>query len=220
MSKPMTRLNPALTPVRAIATTPPGGPGQDRVLAGEEFRRREAARRHHEHDPRARALDVEIARHLADIAGQDRRQIGVDHRRVAAPDELDQRRSDMAFRDLGKSELARDLADHALVRRIAIGVHEDDRDRVEALGLRSGERGAHASQDRARPRRFRPRARARRSRSRPNRAAPASECCGRRFSAAPGSRSRARRESRASSPAACARRAVRAARWSRPSFPS
>ena len=122
----------------------PGRPGQDRILAGEEFRRRQAARRHHEHDPRARALDVEIARHLADIAGQDRRQIGVDHRRIAAPDELDEGGSDMAFRDLGKSEIARDLGHHALVRRIAVGVHEYDRDGVEALGLRSGERGAHA----------------------------------------------------------------------------
>ena len=28
------------------------------------------------------------------------------------------------------------------MRRIAIGVHEHDRDRVEALALRSGERGA------------------------------------------------------------------------------
>ena len=140
------------------------GARQDRVLAGEELRRREAARRHHEHDARAGALDVEIARHLADIAGQDRREIGVDHRRVAAPDELDERGGDMAFRDLGKAELARDRADHALVRRIAIGVHEHDRDRVEALApsLRRARRAR--AQDRAPPRPFRRRARARRSR--------------------------------------------------------
>ena len=31
MSKPMTRLNPALAPVRAIATTPPAGP--DRIAS-------------------------------------------------------------------------------------------------------------------------------------------------------------------------------------------
>ena len=31
MSKPMTRLKPALTPVRAIATTPPAGP--DRIAS-------------------------------------------------------------------------------------------------------------------------------------------------------------------------------------------
>ena len=35
-------------------------------------------------------------------------------------------------------------ADHALVRRIAIGVHEHDRDGVVALSARFGERGAHA----------------------------------------------------------------------------
>ena len=36
------------------------------------------------------------------------------------------------------------LPDHALVRRIAVGVHEHDCDGVIALGLRFGERGAHA----------------------------------------------------------------------------
>src|ERR1700722_14821862 len=50
----------------------------------------------------------------------------------------------MVFRDLGKAELARDLRDHALMRRIAIGVHEHDRDGIVALSTRLGERGAHA----------------------------------------------------------------------------
>ena len=50
----------------------------------------------------------------------------------------------MAFGDLGKAELAGDLRDHALMRRIAIGVHEHDRDGVVALSARIGERGAHA----------------------------------------------------------------------------
>ena len=117
MSKPITRLKPALAPVRAIATTPPAGPGQDRVLAGEEVRRGEAARRHHEHDARARPLDVERARHMPDIAGEDRREIGVDHRRVAARNELDQRRAGMALRHLGEAEGAGDRADRLLVRR-------------------------------------------------------------------------------------------------------
>ena len=36
------------------------------------------------------------------------------------------------------------FADKALVRRIAIGVHEHDRDGVVALGARVGERGANA----------------------------------------------------------------------------
>ena len=46
----------------------------------------------------------------------------------------------MAFGDLGKAELAGDLGHHALVRRIAISVHEHDRDRVIALGSRVDER--------------------------------------------------------------------------------
>ncbi len=50
----------------------------------------------------------------------------------------------MAFGDLGKAKLAGDLRDHALVRRIAIGVHEHDCDGVVALGSRVGERGADA----------------------------------------------------------------------------
>ena len=39
---------------------------------------------------------------------------------------------------------ARDLGDHAFVRRIAIGVHEHDRDGVIALSARFRQRGAHA----------------------------------------------------------------------------
>ena len=50
----------------------------------------------------------------------------------------------MAFGNLGKAELSGDLGHHALMRRIAIGVHEHDRDRVIALASRLGERGAHA----------------------------------------------------------------------------
>src|SRR5271157_2051560 len=49
----------------------------------------------------------------------------------------------MAFGDLAKAELARDLSDRALMRRTAIGVHEDDRDRVKTLRPRFAERRAH-----------------------------------------------------------------------------
>ncbi len=49
----------------------------------------------------------------------------------------------MAFRDLCKVERARDLADHALVRRVAVGVHEDDRDQLVALRPCFCERAAH-----------------------------------------------------------------------------
>ena len=83
---------PALDAVRAIATTPPAGPDRIASLPAKSFADGEAARRHHEHHARAGALDVELARDLPDVAGEDRREIGVDDRRVAAPDELDQRR--------------------------------------------------------------------------------------------------------------------------------
>src|ERR1700734_3422939 len=50
----------------------------------------------------------------------------------------------MAFGDLGEAKLAGELGHHALMRRIAIGVHEHDRDGVVALGARVGERGPDA----------------------------------------------------------------------------
>ena len=171
MSKPMTRAKPALLPVRAIATTPPAGPERIASLPGEQIGRGEAARRHHEHQPRAGALDVELAADARDVARQDRREIGVDHRRVAAPDQLDQRRAFVADGDLRKAERARDFRDFALVLGIAVGVHEDDRDGVEALGLRARQDPRARRRDRAPLRSFRPPARARRPRSRRNRAA-------------------------------------------------
>src|SRR3984957_18978990 len=50
----------------------------------------------------------------------------------------------MAFGDLGKAKLARDLGHHTFVRRIAIGVHEHDRAGVVALSARIGKRGPDA----------------------------------------------------------------------------
>ena len=49
----------------------------------------------------------------------------------------------MAFRNLREAESARDRANDALVRGIAIGVHEHDRDRFKALRLCFAQRGAH-----------------------------------------------------------------------------
>ena len=173
----------------------------------------EAARRHHEHQPRAGALDVERLRDTRrDVAREDRREIGVDDRGVAAPDQLDQRRALVADRDLGEADRAREPRDLPLVLGIAIGVHEDDRDARRSLApSRASERGAHGVEigrllDR-----------------------PVGEhalvdlddvgiellrlddVARRKFSAAPGSRSPARRGNRASSPAASARR-VRSSR--------
>ena len=98
-----------------------GRAGQDRVLAGEQLRRGQAARRHHEHHARAGALDVEFVRHALDIAREDRREIGVDDGGVAAPDELDQRRTFVADRDLAKAHFARERA------RPAARVRDSDR---------------------------------------------------------------------------------------------
>ena len=68
-----------------------------------------------------------------DIAAQDRREIRVDDRRVAAPDELDQRRDLVADRDLREAHLARERRDLPLMLGIAPGVHEDDGDRADAV---------------------------------------------------------------------------------------
>jgi hypothetical protein len=54
-------------------------------------------------------------RDAVDVAREDGRQIGIDHRRVAAADELDQRRDLVADRDLGEAELARDVRQPRLV---------------------------------------------------------------------------------------------------------
>jgi hypothetical protein len=51
----------------------------------------------------------QAGRDPVDVAAQDRRKIGVDQGRVAAPDELDQRRDLMADGNLRETELARDL---------------------------------------------------------------------------------------------------------------
>ncbi|MCY1238888.1 hypothetical protein D9M72_516470 [compost metagenome] len=49
-----------------------GRTGEDRVLALEHLGRGEAARRHHEHDARAGAGDIEFARDLGDVAAENR----------------------------------------------------------------------------------------------------------------------------------------------------
>ena len=85
-------LEPGLPPGLGHADDAAGRARQDGVLALEEVGGGEAARRHHEHQARAGALDVELLGDLPDIAREDRREIGVDHRGVAAADELEERR--------------------------------------------------------------------------------------------------------------------------------
>ena len=52
----------------------------------------------------------------------------------------------MADRHLREAHLARELGHQLLVRRIAIGVHEHDGDRADAVLLRALEFGAHGGQ--------------------------------------------------------------------------
>ncbi len=115
---------------------------QDGVLAVEQIRGREPAGRHHEHEPRTGALAVEFVCDLRHVAGDDRREIGVDHGGVAAADELDQRRNLVARGYLREAERAGERGNALFVRRITIGVQEHDRDRGDAVGLRAFERGA------------------------------------------------------------------------------
>jgi hypothetical protein len=81
--------------------------------------------------------------------------MSVDHRRVSAPDELDQ--SNEALRHLSKAALARDGADDAQTPGKAVAVQKYDRHRGEAFPLFSAST-AHGLRDRARPPRFHRRA--------------------------------------------------------------
>ena len=146
MSKPISLLEARLAAGLGHADHAAGGAGQDRVLALEQLGGGEAARRHHEHQARAGFLGVELGVHRRDIAAQDRREIGIHHGGVAAADQLDQRRDLVADRHLREIHVARELGDALLVLRIAVGVHEHDRDRLDAVGLGALKLGAHAVQ--------------------------------------------------------------------------
>ena len=74
---------------------------QDGVLALEAVRLGQAAVRLHEIQPRAR----QFRRHLIHIAAQDRRQVGIHHRRVAAWHQPQQRADRMAGGHLGEPGL-------------------------------------------------------------------------------------------------------------------
>ncbi len=137
MSKPMSFVNPADRPVSAMPTTPPAGPDRIASLPRNRFRRRQAARRHHEHQPGSfgRTIGIEIACDLRHIALQDRRKIAVDHGGVAAADQLDQRRYLMAGGDLRKPDLARQRRNAPFMVAGAIGMHQHDSDGADAVRL-------------------------------------------------------------------------------------
>ena len=95
--------------------------GQDGVLALESVRVGQPAGRLHEEQLDARHLRG----HLLHIAAQDRRQVGIDHRGVAAADEFHHRAGLVAGADLREAGLARQARRRLLVRREAVAVHED-----------------------------------------------------------------------------------------------
>ena len=93
MSKPMTRPKPAAAAVSRHRHHAARRAGQHRVLAAERLRRPVRPPDDIMNiSARAGALDVQLGGHLARVTRQDRREIGVDHRGVAAADQLDQGR--------------------------------------------------------------------------------------------------------------------------------
>ena len=110
-----------------------GRAGEDGVLALEQPGRGQAARRHHEHEPRPALAGLERESDLVDVAAQDRREVGVDDRRVAAPHELHERRDLVRHRHLREADGAGELGDLPFVIVVPVGVHEDDGAGADAL---------------------------------------------------------------------------------------
>ncbi len=122
---------PAWREVSHRADDAAGRAGQDTVLALELAGIGQSAVRLHEHQA-GRAV-ADLAGHLVDIAAQDRREIGVDHRGIAAADQLHQRRDLVADRDLGEADLPGDGLQALLVVGVAVAVHQQDGDCADAL---------------------------------------------------------------------------------------
>ena len=184
MSKPMTLAGRSRLPRCAgphHADDAAGGPGKDRVLALEAARLGQPARRLHEVEAHARHL----GRHLVDVAAQDRREIGVDHRRVAAADQLHQRADAVRDAHLREAGRARERLGRRFVRGEALAVHEDDRDAAQPGREGGFEIGAERAPRRARARARRWRRRARRPRSPSSTAARAARCAARTGAAGP-----------------------------------
>ena len=106
--------------------------GEDRVLALERLGIGEAARRLHEVEVHARHLGGDGV----DVAAQDRREIGIDHGRVAAAHQLHQRAHLVRHAHLGEAGRARQSLGGELVRGEAPAMHEDDRHARQARGAR------------------------------------------------------------------------------------
>lgn len=107
---------------------PPAGLRQDRVLALERIGARQPAAALHELQVHAGHL----VRDLLDIAAQDRRQVRIDHGRIATRHHLHQRRHLVRHRHLREADPAREFGQHAFVCGVAIAVDQHDRERTHA----------------------------------------------------------------------------------------
>jgi len=112
------------------------GSGQDGVLALEEPGIGQAAARLHELQANAGIVTPagQFPFDLQDIAPQDRRQVGIDHRGITARNELHQRTDFVRHRDLREADRARKRCQHLLMRRIPIAVHQHDCHCPDAVG--------------------------------------------------------------------------------------
>ena len=115
-----------------------GRPGQDGILALEAGRLGQPAVGLHE----VKLHAVQFARHLRHVAAQDRRQIGVHHRRVATRHQPQQRTDRVAGGDLGEPCLPRQLGQPRLVGGEFPGMHQHDGARLDPLRPGGGEHRA------------------------------------------------------------------------------
>ena len=115
------------------------GARQDRILAAKGANRGEAAIRLHE----AQALQFGQARlERVGVALEHRREIGVDHRGIAARDQPDERGDFVAGADLREARLACEFGQPRFMVAIFPAMHQHDGDSVEALAAQLGESGA------------------------------------------------------------------------------
>ena len=113
--------------------------GQDRILATERADFRQPAVRLHEAQPlRLGKLGLQSI----GIAPEHRREVSIDHCRIAARDEFYERADFVAHADLRKADVARDGRNPHFMVAIFPAVHQDDRKRVEALAAQCLEIGA------------------------------------------------------------------------------
>src|ERR1700709_1858953 len=103
MSKAITRGNPDRRPARAAPTTPPAGPESRPSLAPEAGARHKPPGARHDVKGAVQGPDPERAGDAGEVALQDRRQVGVHHRRLGPRQELDQRRQPRREPDAAKA---------------------------------------------------------------------------------------------------------------------